>query len=82
MAKQPYAMKDDAPFGLAGVWENWKDPSSGEWLRTFGIITTDPNEPVAEIHNRMPVILALEAYERWLGEEPDPHTGCGHFQRT
>lgn len=32
-AKQPYAiaMKDGAPFGLAGVWENWKDPASGEW---------------------------------------------------
>ncbi len=55
------------------MWENWKDPSSGEWLRTFAIITTDANELVAEIHDRMPVILAPEAYERWLGEDPDPH---------
>src|SRR5262249_51607462 len=33
-AKQPYAiaMKDGAPFGIAGIWENWKDPASGEWL--------------------------------------------------
>jgi SOS response associated peptidase (SRAP) len=36
-AKQPYAiaMKDGAPFGIAGIWENWKDPSSGDWIRTL-----------------------------------------------
>jgi hypothetical protein len=41
--KQPYAiaMKDGAPFGLAAaVWENWQEPTSGEWIRTFAIITT------------------------------------------
>ena len=73
-AKQPYAiaMKDGAPFGIAGIWENWKDPTSGEWIRTFAIITTDANELVADIHDRMPVILAPVDYARWLGEEPDP----------
>src|SRR5262249_20982247 len=73
-AKQPYAiaMKDGAPFAIAGIWENWKEPASGEWIRTFAIITTDANELVAEIHDRMPVILAREDYARWLGEEPDP----------
>ena len=73
-AKQPYAiaMKDGAPFGLAGIWENWKEPTSGEWLRTFAIITTDANELVADIHDRMPVILAPADYARWLGDEPDP----------
>src|SRR5262249_31928248 len=42
-AKQPYAiaMKDGAPFGIAGIWENWKEPGTGEWIRTFAIITTD-----------------------------------------
>ena len=72
-AKQPYAiaMKDGAPFALAGIWENWKEPASGEWVRTFAIITTDANELVAEIHDRMPVILAREDYARWLGEEAD-----------
>jgi hypothetical protein len=36
-AKQPYAiaMKDGSPFGIAGLWENWKDPASGDWIRTF-----------------------------------------------
>ena len=59
-AKQPYAiaMKDGSPFGIGGLWENWRDPTSGEWLRTFAIITTDANELVAEIHDRMPLILA------------------------
>src|SRR5436189_6155529 len=52
-AKQPYgiAMKDGAPFGIAGIWENWKEPASGEWIRTFAIITTDSNELVADIHD-------------------------------
>jgi putative SOS response-associated peptidase YedK len=74
-AKQPYAiaMKDGAPFGLAGIWENWKEPASGDWIRTFAIITTDANELVAEIHDRMPVILAPADYALWLGEEDDPH---------
>ena len=36
----------------------WKDPISGEWIRTFAIIKTDVNEMLAEIHNRMPLILA------------------------
>ena len=73
-AKQPYAiaMKDGSPFGLAGIWENWKDPASGDWIRTFAIITTDSNELVAEIHDRMPVIIAPSDYARWLSDEPDP----------
>ena len=73
-AKQPYAiaMKDGSPFGLGGLWENWKDPASGEWVRTFAIITTDANELVADIHDRMPLILAPGDYARWLSDEPDP----------
>ena len=65
-------MKDDSPFGIGGIWENWKEPASGEWIRTFAIITTDANELVADIHDRMPVILAPSDYARWLSEEPDP----------
>ncbi len=49
-AKQPYAiaMKDGKPFGLGGLWENWKELASGEWVRTFAIITTPANELVNE----------------------------------
>ena len=74
-AKQPYAiaMKDGSPFGLAGLWENWKNPNTGEWERTFAIITLPSNELVAQIHNRMPAILEPSSYDRWLGTEADPH---------
>jgi putative SOS response-associated peptidase YedK len=53
--KLPFAiaMKDGRPFTFAGLWENWKDPESGEWLRTCTIITGEPNELVAQIHPRM-----------------------------
>ncbi len=66
--KRPYmiAMADRQPFTLAGLWENWKDRESGEWVRTFTIITTDANELVAQLHDRMPVVIAPEDRERWL----------------
>ncbi len=73
--KQPYAigMKDGSPFGLAAIWENWKHPETGAFIRTFCIITCPANEMIAAIHDRMPVILAPEAYDRWLSPiEPDP----------
>jgi putative SOS response-associated peptidase YedK len=66
-------MKDGSPFGLAGLWENWKNPNTGEWERTFAIMTVPSNELVAQIHNRMPAILETRSYDRWLGTEPDPH---------
>jgi putative SOS response-associated peptidase YedK len=50
------------------VWENWHAPG-GEWVRSFAIITTEPNELCAPIHNRMPVILKPETWPAWLGEE-------------
>jgi putative SOS response-associated peptidase YedK len=72
-SKQPYAiaMKDRSPFGIAGIWENWKNPC-GEWVRTFAILTTAANELVATIHDRMPAILAPGDHDRWLSAEPDP----------
>src|ERR1700745_955324 len=56
-------------MALAGLWENWHSPT-GEWVRSFAIITTEPNELCAALHNRMPAILAPEAWPEWLGEEP------------
>lgn len=71
--KQPYAigMVDGQPFTLAGLWENWKDPDTGEWTRTFTIVTTSANELVAKLHDRMPVVIAEQDRDRWLSE-PDP----------
>jgi putative SOS response-associated peptidase YedK len=45
---------------------------SWEWIRTVAFITTDTNELVAEIHDRMPLVLAPGDYVQWFGEEPDP----------
>jgi putative SOS response-associated peptidase YedK len=67
--KQPFAiaLSSGEPYGFAGVWDRWKDPASREWLETFSIITTDPNQVVAALHNRMPVIIERKNYARWLG---------------
>src|SRR5262249_54963804 len=59
------------PFGLGALWENWKNPSTGEWERTFAIITVPSNELVGQIHNRMPAILEPQSYNRWLCIEPN-----------
>jgi putative SOS response-associated peptidase YedK len=69
--KQPYALAlaDRGIMALAGLWENWQSPA-GEWVRSFAIVTTTPNELCAEIHNRMPVILKPEAWPAWVGEQP------------
>jgi putative SOS response-associated peptidase YedK len=58
--------------GLAGLWENWKDPTTNEWVRTYVIITAPANGLVATIHDRMPAILHRGDFDRWLGSEPDP----------
>jgi putative SOS response-associated peptidase YedK len=73
--KQPYAlaMKDRSKFALAGLWESWTDPATAQITRSFTIVTCEPNSLVATIHDRMPVILAPENYERWMANiEPDP----------
>jgi putative SOS response-associated peptidase YedK len=67
--KQPFAigLASREPYGFAGLWERWKDPQTREWLETFSIITTDANQVVAPLHNRMPVIVERKDYARWLG---------------
>jgi putative SOS response-associated peptidase YedK len=66
--KQPFAiaMKDGQPYALAGLWEKWKDRNGGTDLLTFTVITTDPNEVVQPMHDRMPVIIPERDYDRWL----------------
>jgi putative SOS response-associated peptidase YedK len=58
-------LKDGKPFAFAGLWEDWHSPDGSQILSTT-IITTQPNELVKPIHNRMPVILPESAYEAWL----------------
>lgn len=66
--KQPYAftLSSGQPFAFGGLWDAWKRPDTGEWLQSFAIITTDPNELTAEVHDRMPLILHPSSYSRWL----------------
>lgn len=58
-------LREDRPFGFAGLYENWKG-KDGTVLQTCTIITTQPNELMVPIHNRMPVIIAREQRKVWL----------------
>ncbi len=53
-------------FGLAGLWERWFDPRSGEPVDTYTIVTTEANERLASLHDRMPLIIAPDRYASWL----------------
>ena len=69
--RQPYRVvrSDGRPMALAGLWAGWHDPETEQVRRTFTIVTTTPNAVVADLHDRMPVILADGSWERWLGDE-------------
>jgi putative SOS response-associated peptidase YedK len=67
--KQPFAiaLKGKEPYAFAGLWEKWKDRAAGGTeLLTFTVLTTDPNEIVQSMHDRMPVIIPERDYDRWL----------------
>jgi putative SOS response-associated peptidase YedK len=51
---------------FAGLYESWMDPATRVWMRSFTILTTDANETVAPVHDRMPVILRPERIDDWL----------------
>ena len=65
-AKQPWYIhpREGELFAFAGLWESWNGP--GGVLETCAIVTTEPNEVMAPIHERMPVIVAPADYGRWL----------------
>ncbi|NML66081.1 SOS response-associated peptidase [Hymenobacter sp. RP-2-7] len=66
-------LQSEEPFAFAGLWDEWVDKASGEVHPTFTIITTEPNELMASIHNRMPVILpGPEAERAWLADDLGP----------
>jgi putative SOS response-associated peptidase YedK len=64
--KQPYLIRPrrGGLFAFAGLWENWSGPE--DELRSFTIITTEPNALMARIHERMPAIIPRAQYARWL----------------
>jgi len=66
-------LKSEQPFAFAGLWDEWLDRATGELRPTFTIITTEPNELMASLHNRMPVILpGPEAERAWLADDLAP----------
>jgi putative SOS response-associated peptidase YedK len=66
--KQPFYfyLRDKEVFGFAGLWESWIDKTTGEELETCTIITTEANDVLKPVHERMPVILKAESYDEWL----------------
>ncbi len=66
-------LEPERPFGFAGLYEIWSPPL-GEKLVTCTIITTEPNELVRPIHDRMPVILPKDAEDFWLDSAVEDHT--------
>jgi putative SOS response-associated peptidase YedK len=73
--RQPYRVvrRDGSPLVLAGLWSGWRDPATDTVRRTFTIVTTTPNEALADLHDRMPVVLSDGDWARWLDPRPaDP----------
>jgi len=68
--KQRYtiAMRTGEPMAFAGLWEGWRG-EGGAIVRTFTIVTTDANDKLRPLHDRMPVILARDVWPAWLGEK-------------
>jgi len=71
--KQPMfiRLKSCEPFGFAGLWEHWNSPE-GEEILTCTIITTEANELLKQVHERMPVILPREKEDEWLDPDTEP----------
>ena len=69
--KQPWAVQcaSGEPFAFGGLWEFWRPQAGGEGLATCTILTTEPNELLATVHDRMPVIVSQEQYGAWLDPE-------------
>ncbi|HEV7605032.1 MAG: hypothetical protein QOG32_1650 [Chloroflexota bacterium] len=81
--RQPYRVvrRDGQPLALAGLWAGWRDPVTASVRRTFTIITTTPNAALADLHDRMPVVVEADAWARWLDPSPaDPAELLGLLQ--
>jgi putative SOS response-associated peptidase YedK len=71
--KQPFFIRrrDRKPFAFAGLWDSWRDPERAEPVETFTILTTDANDLLRPLHNRMPVIIDAESFELWLDPQEE-----------
>lgn len=82
--KIPYfiTVGDGGPFAIAGLWETWHGPDGGE-LESCTLITTEANDAMAFLHDRMPVIIPRSDYATWLGsgrdDSPEVMTEARHM---
>jgi putative SOS response-associated peptidase YedK len=68
--KQPwyFTRADAEPMTFAGLWDEWKDKATGETLKSCTMVITQPNDFVAEVHDRMPVVLEARDFASWLND--------------
>jgi putative SOS response-associated peptidase YedK len=65
-----FKLKSGEPFTFAGLWDIWKHPD-GSLLRTYTIVTTEPNDVLRPIHNRMPAMLSNDDGQKWLAVDDE-----------
>lgn len=83
--RQPYsiARADNRPLALAGLWSGWRDPGTDQVVRTFTIVTGPPNDQMAWLHDRMPVVVPEDRWALWLDPSlADPAELQGIFEPT
>ncbi|MFM8916951.1 MAG: SOS response-associated peptidase [Bacteroidota bacterium] len=61
---------DEKLFAMAGLWDEWRDPISGNIVKSFTVVTVPANELIAPIHDRMPAILHPNSEKNWLNLDP------------
>jgi putative SOS response-associated peptidase YedK len=71
---EPFAirLRSGEQMAFAGIWAIWRDPATAQRLYSLAIVTGQPNELVAEVHDRMPVILHPDDWDAWLDEGARP----------
>jgi putative SOS response-associated peptidase YedK len=67
-----FGMADGSDLHVAGIWDAWRVPGTENWIRTFATITTEANDLVGQIHDRMPAILTIDQLPFWFGEVEMP----------
>ena len=73
--KYEFVIPGQEPFAMAGIWKLWKNPKTNQWERTFAVLTGEPNELMAPIHDRMTTFVEPRDYEEYLApaERPPVH---------
>jgi putative SOS response-associated peptidase YedK len=64
--KYEFTVPGQQPFGMAGIWKLWKNPKTNHWEETFAVLTGEPNELMAPIHDRMTTFIEPRDYDEYL----------------